>query len=178
MEPQLHDRVLELYDPRRNASISTQHQPDFVIPPPPSDLNRWGRHSEDAAHSHVDNSQPYLLQARSATVLPASVLPSLWSDELINPTVSNASVSINDSGSAQLQPSVYFVAADPQRQEAILRLDHVTKQPPRNASRRSRYAHLDWNAHRANIAKLYIDEDNSLEVTRTKMAARFGFDAS
>lgn len=180
MEPHHHDRVLEYGDPWQGASILTQHQPNFIISSPPSELNRWGGHSEDAAHSHVDISQRYLQQARSATVFSASIVPSSWWDEPFksNPALSNASASINDNGSTRLQPSGYFVAADPQRHEATLHPTHVTEQLPSNSSRRSRYTPLDWNGHRTNIAKLYIDEDKSLEVTRTEMAEKFGFDAS
>lgn len=175
MELHHHDRVLEHVDPWHCASIPTQHQPNFVIPPPPSELNRWGGHFKAAAHSHVENSQPYLPQARSATVFSASIVPS---NESFNPAVPKAAVSINNNESSRLQPPVYYVAPDPPRHEAILHPEHVTERPRSNSSRRSRYTPLHWNEHRANIAKLYIDEDNTLEITRTKMAENFGFDAS
>lgn len=181
MRGQHHDRVLhEHIDPWRGAPIPTQHRPSFLMPPPVSELNRWGSHHEDAAPpSHVENPQPYLLQARQVTVSSRSNVPFAWSDESFDPAISNTPVSINDNRSVRFQPSQNFVGAEhPQRYEATLRPEHVTKQPLSNALRRSRNDPLDWNTHRANIEKLYIDEDNSLEETRAKMANDFGFNAS
>lgn len=182
MKGQHHDRVLhEHVDPWRGAPIPIQHRPSSLMFPPGPDLNRWGSHPEDAAPSHVENPQPYLLQASQATVSFTSNVPFAWSDESnhFNSAISNAPASINDNRSVRLQPSQNFVAAEnPQRYEANLRPDHVTQQPPSNAPRRSRNAPLDWNTHRADIGKFYIDEDNSLEETREKMANGFGFHAS
>lgn len=176
MEPQHHDRVFERADPWHGTPIPTQHQPSVLMPPPSSEQNRWGGHSEDATLSHIDNPQPYLLEARSATVFSATSYPYSWP---FNPAVSTASVNNHENLSTRLQhPQDFFAAENPQDHEGILRLEQLTEQPPANASRRSRSALLDWNAQRANIEKLYIDEDNSLEETRTKMAEDFGFHAS
>lgn len=176
MERQHHDRVFDRADPWHGNPISTQHQPSVLMPPPSSEQSRWGGHSEDATLSHIDNPQPYLLEARSATVFSATSDAYSWP---INPAVSTVSVSNNDNISTRLQHSQdFFAAQNPQDHEGILGLEHFTEQPPANASRRSRSAPLDWNAHRTNIEKLYIDEQNSLEETRTKMAENFGFHAS
>lgn len=160
MEPQRHNRVLEPED--------NWHGIDDLMPPPRLEPNRWNSHSEDAALSHVyDYNQA-----------PHVFVPSSWPDGSFNPALSNGSTSFNDSSSTSFQPSRNLFAAEThQRHEGTLRPENATEQPPSNASRRSRSAPLDWNAHLANIRKLYIDEDNSLEETRKKMAES-GFHAS
>ena len=172
MEPQRHTRVLEPVDP--------WHGVDVLMPPPRLEPNRWDSQSADAALSHVYEYSPahYVLREQSAPVFSASNVPSSWPDGSFNPALSNASASFNDSSSTSFQPSRNLFAAEiHHRHEGTLRPDQATEQHPSNASRRSRSAPLDWNAQRANIGKLYIDEDKSLEETRKKMA-EIGFHAS
>jgi hypothetical protein len=55
----------------------------------------------------------------------------------------------------------------------------IAKAPPEiGSSRRAKYEHLDWNAHKAAIQSLYLDQNKSLSETMESMKNLHSFDAS
>lgn len=55
----------------------------------------------------------------------------------------------------------------------------IAKAPPEiRSSRRAKYEHLDWDAHKAAIQSLYMDQNKNLSETMESMKTIHSFDAS
>ena len=50
--------------------------------------------------------------------------------------------------------------------------------PGNNTTRRSKYRHLDWEAHKGRIKQLYLDDDKTLAETMDIMKTGHSFEAS
>lgn len=70
-------------------------------------------------------------------------------------------------------------ASNPRVQEETQRRQTVASDDPTLApTRRSKYQNLDWNEHKAEIQRLYLEENKSLPETMQIMKDRFSFEAS
>ena len=195
MEPQHPDQFVEYLENSRSPTVHhpAHHQPKaistYFLPSLPLGVYQWNTLQPSGPSSGPDEwSEPCqapsyyplspFIPSRSAATVPAPSVPTLSANEAF--TSAAPFVPLSTSVSTHLR-TVQIGSNDSnqaQKDGPSQRPLNILQEPSHGAVNRSRYGPaLNWDIHYAEIKRLYIDEDNSLEETRKKMMEK-GFNAS
>jgi hypothetical protein len=80
----------------------------------------------------------------------------------------------------ETEPSQLKDSNDPPAQEGLASTSSLISAPqkPTTASNRLKYRNLDWDANKAEIIRLYLEDDRSLQETMCIMKEIHGFEAT
>ncbi len=161
--------------PAWSATSPLMRSPAWPIASPARLLSPWRlnlglRLGDQAANNDIQNAHHSLNQRPLDTVS---------GNQIMQPQIVNM---VNTPSGSFVVPSSNNVAsrlatsATPEYQAAPRVL--AAKQLPTPAPPRSRVSKREWNAHRGQIQKLWLEEDRSLEETMRFMTERFNFSPS